>query len=305
MDAPAATIVRALAIAIVAAGTVTMLQAQDDDLDVLIDRLATYLEGYERELTPVIADEHYVQEERRRLPRRRVTESQVLLLRPADAAQWFGIRDTGRVDGRPVARAGLSLLQLLEKPPTDFLEQAGAMVEASAAHSLAGRRNINIPTVPLEALSPVNHPRYVFKVGGKSKINGAQVRRLDFHEFDEPTLVQSVDGGALWTSGSAWVEVATGTLWRAELIVSPRKEGESRRVDLESRIRVDFMRDPSLDMLVPKELVETFWIRGGQGYGRGRYSNFRKVTLPGLTPAQQPSPVPSVGPSRPRHRESR
>lgn len=28
-------------------------------------------------------------------------------------------------------------------------------------------------------------------------------------------------------------------------------------------------------MLVPKELVETFWIRGGIGNGRGRYSDYR------------------------------
>jgi hypothetical protein len=41
--------------------------AQDErDLDVLLDRLATYLESYEQELSTLVADEQYVQEEQRR-----------------------------------------------------------------------------------------------------------------------------------------------------------------------------------------------------------------------------------------------
>jgi hypothetical protein len=36
--------------------------------------------------------------------------------------------------------------------------------------------------------------------------------------------------------------------------------------------------DQALETLVPKELVEYFWIRGGIGYGRARYSNFRKLS---------------------------
>jgi hypothetical protein len=41
--------------------------AQDErDLDVLLDRLATDLESYEQELSTLVADEQYVQEEQRR-----------------------------------------------------------------------------------------------------------------------------------------------------------------------------------------------------------------------------------------------
>ena len=135
-----------------------------------------------------------------------------------------------------------------------------------------------MPTVPLEALSARNHARYIFKVAGRSRIDGIQVRRLDFSEFDEPTLVQSADGGSLWTRGSAWVEIATGALWRAELTVGPDRPGAFQRRDVESRIRVNFVRDAKLELLVPQELSENFWIRGGIGLGRGRYRNFRKFS---------------------------
>lgn len=273
----------------------TSLRAQNDDLDVLLDRLATYLEKYEGELSTLVADEHYVQNEQRRLrgvmPRtlQRVTDSEVMFLRLPGHAEWFGVRDTRKVDGDAVTGAGITLADLMKPPVADLLDRAAAIVEASSRHNLGGRRTINMPTVPLEALSPRNHPRYIFKVGGRARVNGVQTRRLEFEEFDEPTLVESTEGGSLWSRGTAWIEPATGALWRAELIVGPDRPGTYRRVNLESRVRVEFARDAALGMIVPRELVETFWVRGGTGSGRGRYSNYRKFStaarvIPSLLP---------------------
>ena len=268
------TVLRVLTVTLACAAA---LNAQDDDLDVLLDRLATYLESYEPALGRVIADEHYVQDEVRRgvTRARRVTDSEVMFLRLPGFAEWFGVRDTRRVDGKAVEGTGIRLEELFKQPGGSIIDRAAAIVEASSKHNLGGRRTINMPTVPLEALSVRNHARYIFKVGGRSRISGVQVRKLDFHEFEEPTLVQATDGGNLWSRGSAWIDPTSGALWRAELIVGPDRPGSFRRVDLESKIRVDFMREASLDLLVPKELVENFWIRGGIGHGRGRYSNFR------------------------------
>ena len=263
------------------------LAAQEDrDLDVLLDRLTVYLEQYEAQLSSLLADEHYVQEEQvGRWVSRRTTEAEVLFLRLPGEAEWFGVRDVKTVDGKPVTGAGMSLSELLKKPPDDLLARAAAIVEASSRHNLGSRRTINMPTVPLEALSARNQARYIYKVGGTARVGRQQTRRLEFQEFDEPTLVQSADGGSLWTRGTAWIDAANGALWRAELIVSPDRPGSYRRTGLESRVRVEFHRDAALDLLVPKELVETFWIRRGVGTGRGRYSNYRKsaATAP-MTP---------------------
>ena len=267
-----------VAAALVSVVAHTPARAQDDDLDVLLDRLATYLETYEKELSTLVADEHYVQEERRRLPQQRVTDSEVMFLRLPGYAEWFGVRDTKKVDGKAVPGAGITLSDLLKEPGKDVIERAAAIVEASSRHNLGGRRTINMPTVPLEALSARHHARYIFKVASTGRISGTRVRRLEFQEFDEPTLVHSSDGGSLWTRGTAWIDPLTGALWRAELIVSPAPPQSFRRPELESRIRVEFTRDTALSLLVPKELSENFWIRGGIGYGRGRYSNFRRFT---------------------------
>jgi hypothetical protein len=173
----------------------------------------------------------------------------------------------------------MTLTELMKKPEADLFDRAAAIVEASSRYNLGSRRTINMPTVPLEALSIRNHPRYIFKVGGRSRIEGTQVRRLDFEEFDEPTLVQAEDGGSLWSRGSAWLDPVTGAVWRAELIVGPDRPGTYRRLALESRIRVDFIKHAALGILVPKELTEQFWIRGGVGRGRGRYTNYRKFSI--------------------------
>jgi hypothetical protein len=254
--------------------------AQDEtDLDVLLDRLATYLQSYEQELSALVAEEHYVQEERRRLnPVVRTTDADVLFLRLPGEAEWFGIRDVKKVNGKAVKGAGVTLIDLLKSPGTDVVAKAAAIVEASSRHNLGGRRTINMPTVPLEALSARNHARYIFKVGGRARVNGVQTRRMEFNEFDEPTLVQSTDGGSLWSRGTAWIDPANGTLWRAELIVGPDPPGAFRRTYLEARLRVEFNRDEALNLLVPKEMAENFWIRGGMGFGKGRYSNYRRFS---------------------------
>jgi hypothetical protein len=256
--------------------------AQEHDLDVVLDRLATYLQAYESELSTLVADEHYLQEERS--TRRgfnnatRRTEAEVLFLRLPGEAEWFGVRDVKKVNGKAVKGAGISLAELLKNPGADALEKAATIVEASSQHNLGGRRTINMPTVPLEALSARNHPRYIFKITGKARVGPVQTVRLEFSEFDEPTLVQSTDGRNLWSRGTAWVDPHTGALWRAELIVGLDPPGAFRRTDLESKIRVEFTKDVTLNLLVPKELAESFWIRAGVGYGNGKYSNYRRFT---------------------------
>jgi hypothetical protein len=62
------------------------------------------------------------------------------------------------------------------------------------------------------------------------------------------------------------------------LIVDREPPGGYRRRGITATLRVEFTRDAGLNLIVPKELSETFWIRGGVGTGKGRYSNFRKFS---------------------------
>jgi hypothetical protein len=280
----------ASAIAVVVLLVTGGARAQDVPLlDLIIEQLGVYLSAYEPALSAVVADEEYQQV--RTLYRRgggfiprngpvpvrnRRLESEVTFLRLPGGGEWYGIRDVRKVDRKPVTTTGTTLSELMKNPGVDFVERARAIVTASSLHNLDPGRTINMPTVPLEALSVNNHPRYIFRLRGRDKVAGVQTQRLEFEEFDEPTLVRSTDGGALWSRGTAWVEPESGRLWRAELIVGPDPPGAFRRRELEARVRVEFAHNAALDLLVPREMTEEFWIRGGRGQGRARYSNFRR-----------------------------
>jgi hypothetical protein len=273
----------AIAAALAAAALVPASAQEVPLLDLLVERLGMYLTEYEATLGALVADERYYQEEmvqRRRqdgLPatRRRI-ESEVGFLPLPGEVVWFGVRDVRRVDGKAVTGSGISLSELFTGPGSAFVERARAIVEASARHNLGPRRTINMPTVPLEALSARNHPRFIFTLRGTDRVRGTRTRRLDFEEFDEPTLVQGSGGENLWSRGSAWIDPETGAVWRAEIIVGPDQPGSYRRVWLESKVRVEFERHAELSLLVPVQLNEEFWSPFGRGSGRATYTNFRR-----------------------------
>lgn len=252
------------------------------ELDLLLDRLGRYLIAYERELTTVVADERYDQMEvltgRRAVApvsRMRKLESEVAFLRLPDGSIWFGLRDVRKVDGKSVVANQQRVQELLERLDPKMMEEAAKIVAASAQHNLGGMRTINMPTTPLEVLHPHHHVQFIFKVGGTERIDGTKTTKLEFEEFDEPTIITGTDGGPLFIKGTAWIEPENGRLWRVQLTVNV-KLGDRIMRSFENRMRVEFRPHAVLKIMVPQEMQEYFWVPGGRGEGRARYSNFRQ-----------------------------
>jgi hypothetical protein len=278
------------ALALLLAGSAGAQPSGEVTLDLLLDRLGTYLTSYEAALATVIADENYQQQElvTQGVPgtnraqsivttvrRKRTLESEVAFLRLPGGSSWFGVRDVRKVDGKPVVENAAGLQRLLERLDASSLREAAAIVIRSSQHNLGGLRTVNMPTVPLEILHPVHHVQFAFKLSGSDRIGGVRTSRLDFEEFDEPTIILSTEGGPMFIKGRAWIEPDNGRLWRVELTVTPRVQGRTLR-QFENRMRVDYTPHAALAMMVPKEMSENFWIRGGRGEGRARYANFRQ-----------------------------
>jgi hypothetical protein len=270
-------------------------QEQARQLDALINQLGNYLLQYEDELGTVVASEEYQQQELR-VPRRaarlnlpsagdvvrdRKLESDIAFLRLPGAGTWLGVRDVLKVNGRNVARNDERLSALLKQlQHKDVFDEAARIVAASAAFNLGGMRTINVPTLPLEVLHPDHHVQFIFKLRGPDKVDGRQTMRLDFEEFDVPTIINNPDGNPLFIRGTAWVEPGSGRLWRADLHVRPKTEARGSQT-FQTGLRVDFMLNDSLGLLVPKEMVEDFYVIGGRGVGRAKYSNFRRFSTAG------------------------
>jgi hypothetical protein len=212
------------------------------------------------------------------LLRQRRLQSDVAFQRLPDDSAWFGVRDVRRVDGRTVAGEGGQLESLLKHFDARGVEAAAQIVARSAAHNLGTMRTINMPTVPLEILHPDHYVQFAFKINRRMKIEGAQTVRIDFEEFDTPTIIRGTDGSNVFINGSAWIDLASGALWRVDLTMSPHEDADLRRRFATNQLRVDFTRHRQLGMLVPKQMVEVFWMDRGRGEGRAEYSNFRQFT---------------------------
>jgi hypothetical protein len=272
------------------------LQAQQTigELDLLLERLGQYLIAYESQLTTVVGDERYDQSQvqpmgrsRSMISQSRTLDSAIAFLRLPGDAIWYGVRDVKRVDGVQVDEGVKTpqLEELLKRLDAGSMQDAARIVAKSAQYNLGGTRTVNMPTTPLAVLHPDNHVRFVFKVKGTTTIERRRTTRLDFEEFDEPTLVAGSEGTPVFLNGSAWIEPDSGRLWRVELTLKPKTEDVRVARAVQNRLRVDYTELPALKMMVPKEMWEVFWVPGGRGEGHARYSNYRQfVTAAKIIP---------------------
>jgi hypothetical protein len=264
-------------------------QSNEQELVQLLAALDTYLPAYEQEVSTVVADERFYQEELR-LPRNprlstsastidtrrsRRLESEVAFMRLPNDGVWFGVRDVRRSNGKPVEAEGTRLVDLLGEATTNLSVQARVIVIASAKHNLGPARTINMPTVPLEFLRPQHRTRFKLQLAGVDRIAGIRTRKVTFMETGRPTVVRGTDGAELAVQGSAWIEPQNGSVWRVEIILRPPDEHPLYAIEA-GRLMVQFARDKNLNLLLPKLMTEEFFVAGGQGKGRAEYSNFRR-----------------------------
>ena len=212
------------------------LHAQPQTLDLALERLRAYLVAYEEALSVVVADEVY--EQRTMRPRRqsldmdasgvpidpntrptfiesarRRRESTVSFLRLPGGAAWLGTRDVQTVDKRPLANSE-TLLAILTGNAGEARAQAAALAQSGAQHNPGNRRNVNMPTLPLELLDPRHRDRMTYRLEGGSSIRGVRTTRVAFEEKGAPTLIRGeIDGRWLifeGTSGSTRYLVRSG-----------------------------------------------------------------------------------------------
>jgi hypothetical protein len=289
-------LVLGLAIALVLASSA--LRARQDDggtqLTAVLARMDAYLVGYEAAISNVVADEVFSQHfdgGRRvgmgsaataaggpaadgvRVTRR--LESEVAFLRLPGDADWLAHRRVRRVAGRPV-EDGPALAEVLARSGVSAYEQARAIVQASARHNLGSARTTNVPTFPLELAHPRRRASYTVHDAGRDRIDGRVLRKLRLAETSPPSIVANGPRGFFRTEVTLWVAPETGAIHRALAVLDPPFRAVAR-----PSIRVDFMRDEALGLLVPREMDEEFVLGVSQGFGRAVYSNYRRFQTSG------------------------
>lgn len=255
------------------------VETQTPSLDVVLDRLGSYLRTYETQVLELVADEQYKQWIKRRSSyggdtvSRREIRSTYFLIRLPDGQAWYGFRDVMRVDGREVPRGKREMAQLLsEGTPTAF-DEAMAVMRENAKYNIGGvYRTINLPLQALHLLHPDNRDRFSFEAAGTETVGGESTVIVRFQERSAPGLVSDGFGGELLARGRVWIEPATGAVRRTELSFN----GEAARYLKESAIRVDYKRDSKLKVLLPVEMEETYGLDIEVLHGVATYRNYRR-----------------------------
>lgn len=263
-----------------------------------LDRLGTYVAGWERDLGSVVANERYVQavarQPRSELSRERLVpprESRLLvseytLIRLDDGpTEWVGFRHVLSVDGVAVTAPGPPLQALMQDPGLTWRQRWERVRDLSAAYNIGAiARTINLPTFALSALRPSTQRRFRFSPQRAEALDGDTWQVREFREMARPTLVSGLGGRDVPLSGRVWFDERTGRVRRTTLEVRdyivPTSDGDGDRdrdQELTSRITVDFRHDANVGTWVPAEMRERYdnsW--GEQTTGHATYSNYRR-----------------------------
>lgn len=247
-------------------------RVQTPPIEVLVQRLGAYVDGYERDLAAVVSEEVYQQDVAGLgglFPQTRTLRSDLLLARAGD--NWVAFRDVYEVDGKPLQDRADRLVALFLKPPADAAQQIASIVDESAKHNIGWvRRNLNVPTMVLTFARTANHAQSQFRRGGTTKIGDIEAREIRFTERRQPRIIQTRDNAA--AQGAFWIDEATGRIMRTEIRITT---GATTAV-----IGVSYAHEPKMDLWLPVLMSERYTTpRQPTITGRATYQGFRKFNV--------------------------
>jgi len=180
----------------------------------------------------------------------------VVLATPADEKSglpWTEFRDIVTLDRKPVRDGASRLPKLLIEPKLPNLTEALQITRESAS-SQVGRfeRMALLPRLPFVFLHAVNQPRFAFTMGGGRAIKGVKTVEVRFQEKGSPTILRSSGGQDAPSTGSFWIDPATGAVLSSFL-----KNGDSSAVYDE--LTITCALDQATSLWLPVSLIERMY----------------------------------------------
>jgi hypothetical protein len=252
------------------------LPARDPELDVVLARVARYVDTYLAELGSVVAEENYHQILRRgtTVLQTRRTKADLLLLR-ADK-DWIPFRDVFEVDGKPVRDREDRLRKLFLENPGQALAEGRRITEEGSRYNVGlVQRTINTPNVALSFFQSALLPAFRFERRGTDTVDGERVWRIDYTETGRPTQVKrGTTGEDLPSAGSIWVEPASGRIVRTLL-----KNGDAGTA---VEVSVRYQPNDAIGLWTPVRMEERYWSASGRRdtiSSDATYSSFRRFQV--------------------------
>jgi hypothetical protein len=244
--------------------------SQDVTREQLLQRAATYVKGFVDRFSSVVAEETLVQETT--VPRRKRTmRSDYLFVRFPGESSWTSFRDVFDVDGKPVRDHEERLTKLFIEPSSDSRRRAADIASASSRYNLLDIGTINHPLLAMAFLQDFYQPRFRFTVAGLDKKVGEKVRRVQFQEFQSPTIIKGNSNADVFTRGLVWLDEETGRVAKTELRIG----GQTAPISIITLFKLD----ETLGIDVPVEMQDWYPDRGGEIRGVATYGRFRRFSV--------------------------
>jgi hypothetical protein len=267
---------------LLAAAAGALAGAQAPELDELLDKAGDYVDAYEKTFVGVVAEESYRQQVR--IPggrdlrgfladatvQRRDLKSDVLLVRAPAGDRWIQFRDVFEVDGKPVRDREERLTKLFLQPSADARRQEQDIATASARYNIGGvNRTVNLPVLALTVLEANNRPWFTFRIAKKSRSSV----ELEFKEEERGrTMIHGNDDRPMPVHGRFTVDADSGRVLASTLA--------TETATLRAQIEVSYALEPSIGLLVPREMRETYNLRDGSvTEGRATYAKIRRYQV--------------------------
>ena len=248
----------------------SIASAQEVGRDELLARAAAYIKGFVDRFSSVVAEETLVQETT--VPhRKRTMRSDYLFVRFPGEWSWTSFRDVFDVDGQPVRDHEQRLMKLFVEPSSDTRRRAADIQNASARYNLLDIGTINHPLLAMAFLQDVYRPRFRFITAGSEKSLGPKVRKVQFQEFQTPTIIKGNSNGDIFTRGLVWIDEDTGRIAKTELRIGSQSSPIS--------VITVFKFDETLGMDVPAEMRDWYPDRLGEVRGVATYGRYRRFQV--------------------------
>jgi hypothetical protein len=266
-------------------------QRQGRALDDMLDRATRYVLAYEQSFSLLVAHEVYTQEIRRpsnpgtNLSRNnpgggmlaggptKVQElrSDFLLVQLGEGAGWLQVRDPFEVNATKLRDRDEYLIGLFVSGHPARFEEADRVVEEAKKFNIGTvERSVNHPTLAMMFLHPRVRERFHFDDQGVDAVNLRSLVKLGYRETARPTLIKTTRGRDIGLTGTLWVDSATGTVVKTDLIVADP--------DVRAQVTVTFRNDEKLKIWVPSLMEEYYKATQSldEVFATANYTNVRK-----------------------------
>jgi hypothetical protein len=235
---------------------------------------------YEQRFSNAVAEENYTQRIIRAdgsIAGERQLRSDILLILLPGADSWLGFRDVFEVNGRPVRDRDLRLQALFLDEVRLAVDQALEISQESARYNIGQvKRTVNLPTIALSFLHPLNQHRFAFEKIGELSVDNRQTWAIRYHERVQPTVVQT-QSGDLFAHGTLWLDIQNGKALRTHLVLGDAMS------DVRTTIKVNYWHNEDIGTLVPAVMDELYENPKDASATRieatAVYSNFRKFDV--------------------------